>query len=354
MRRGNTNSVQRILVIRAGALGDCLLMWPALTALRAHFPQSRIDVMGYPRRWQWVLGRGLVDAVHTIERPGMHLLFCQGAEVPASLQSFLGAYDVILSYRPDTDGVFETSLRALGARLVLSQPPFPPPPPPKIHVADFALSLVTRLGASPPPVAPRLRLTDDELALAQPFFAAHHIDPSMECIIVVHPGSGSESKRWPIANFAALIEMLETQPRLRTIIVAGYAEAGVAAKLLSLIHTTTPPVADNWPLLPTAALIAQAMVFVGNDSGLTHLAAALGRPTIAIFGPTDPAIWGPRGEHVTTIQMASESTVADGLGPGREASRTALSEVRRVLEAVQRWLAVETPRRSRGGQSGRW
>ena len=81
---------QTILMIRAGALGDCLLMLPALHALRAHFPQARIDVMGYPQRWEWVLGRGLVDTVHTIERPGMHLLFCEGLEVPGHLKILPG------------------------------------------------------------------------------------------------------------------------------------------------------------------------------------------------------------------------------------------------------------------------
>src|SRR5919199_1135917 len=81
------DAVRRILVIRAGALGDCLLMLPALAALRARFPQAHIAVMGYPSRWEWVLNRGLVDAVHAIERPGMHLLFCEAADVPESLKA---------------------------------------------------------------------------------------------------------------------------------------------------------------------------------------------------------------------------------------------------------------------------
>jgi ADP-heptose:LPS heptosyltransferase len=341
-------------MIRAGALGDCLLMLPALNALRVHFPHARIDVMGYPKRWAWVQGRSLVDAVHTIERPGMHMLFCAGREVPEPLKCFLGAYDIILSYRPDPDGVFERSLRALGARLVLSQPPFPPPPPPKIHVADFALHLVTRLGVPPPPTAPRLSLTDDELALARPFFTTHHVDPSMHPIVVVHPGSGSEAKRWPVANFAALIEALETQLWVRTVVVTGYAEEDIVARLLSLIHAAKPLVAENWLLLPTAALIGQAAVFIGHDSGLTHLAAALGRPTVAIFGPTDPEIWGPRGEHVSVVPMVMEQAVDGGRDPGGGAFQTAHSDVRRVLEVVQGWLAMETPRRSPDDRSARW
>jgi len=335
----------RVLVIRAGALGDCLLMLPALTALRAHFAEGRIEVLGYPRRWEWVLGRGLVEAVHPIERPGMHLLFSDGAALPESLKVFLGGYDVILSYRPDPDGVFATNLRALGGPLVLSQPPFPPPPPPKIHVADFALRLVAQLGAPPAPAVPRLRLTADELALTRSFFSAHHVDPATQQIVVVHPGSGSEAKRWAIERFAAVIETLAAQPRVRIVIVAGYAEAGLVAGLLSLIHQAKPLVADNWPLLPTAALLGQATVFIGNDSGLSHLAAALGRPTVAIFGPTDPQIWGPRGAHVSIVRMLRESAVGDGQASG--------SDVRQVVDAAQHWLTTAESRRNPGGHSAR-
>jgi ADP-heptose:LPS heptosyltransferase len=346
--RERMDAVQHMLVIRAGALGDCLLLLPALIALRAHFPQARIDVMGYPKRWEWVLGRGLVDAVYSIERPGMHLLFCQEREVPEPLKSFLGAYDVILSYRPDPDGVFESALRALSPGLVLSQPPFPPPPPPKIHVADFALHLVTRLGVPLPDASARLCLTDDELALAQPFFIAQGVDPSRHPIVVVHPGSGSEAKRWPLENFAALLETLETQPWVRTVVITGYAEEDVVVRLLSLLRHANPLFAENWPLLPTAALIAQATVFIGHDSGLTHLAAALGRPTVAIFGPTDPEIWGPRGQHVTVVQMMKQHAVDDGPEPDQRAFLTTRSDVREVMDTVQRWLALRTPRRSQG------
>ena len=337
---------QTILMIRAGALGDCLLMLPTLHALRAHFPQARIDVMGYPQRWEWVLGRGLVDTVHTIERPGMHLLFCEGFETPEPLKSFLSAYDVVLSYRPDPDGMFERSLGALGARLVLSQPPFPPPPPPKIHAADFALQLVARLGVPVPPTASGLCLTDAELALTQPFFTAYHVDPLKHLIVVVHPGSGSAAKRWPVENFVTLIETLESQPGVRTVIVTGYAETDVLARLRSLIHATTPMVAENWPLLPTAALIAQATVFVGHDSGLTHLAAALRRPTVAIFGPTDPDIWKPRGDYVTVVPMVRVHEGGDEQNPTQKTSQTGYSDFRQVLDAVQHWLSVETARQS--------
>jgi heptosyltransferase-2 len=342
----------RLLVIRAGALGDCLLMLPALVALRTHFPQARIEVMGYPRRWEWLAGRGLVDAVHAIERPGMHLLFCQAAEVPRSLKTFLQAYDVILSYRPDIDGVFTRNLRALSGRLVLSQAPFPPPPPPKIHVADYALNVLAELGVLPPTSVPCLPVTSTDLTLIQPFFSTHRIDRAAERLVVVHPGSGSKAKRWPLENFAALLEALTAEPRVRIVVVVGYAEAGVVDRLLPLLRDAKPVVAADWPLPPTAALIAHAAVFVGHDSGLTHLAAAFGRPTVALFGPTDPEIWGPHGEAVTIVHMRQTPTDTHDQRLDGRSSPWARTDVQQTFAAVQHYLAIET-KQSPGDRSAR-
>jgi ADP-heptose:LPS heptosyltransferase len=339
------------LVIRAGALGDCLLMLPALTGLRIHFPQARIEIMGYPERWEWVLGRGLVDAVHAIERPGMHLLFCEAAEAPQSLKTFLRAYDVVLSYRPDPGGVFARNLRTLSGSLVLSQPPFPPPPPPKIHVSDYTLHLLAKLGIHPAANAPCLPLTAADLTLVQPFFSTHHIDPSADRLVVVHPGSGSETKRWPIGNFATLLDKLAAYPQMRSVLVAGYAEVDVVDRLLPLLKDATPLVAANWPLLPTAALIAHASVFVGHDSGLTHLAAAFGRPTVALFGATDPEIWGPRGKAVTLVHMRKHPTDTHDQSLDGGSCRWAGDDVRQALEAVQHWLTVQRARQSPGDRS---
>jgi len=325
-----TGATQRLLVIRAGALGDCLLMLPTLTALRTAFPQARIDVMGYPGRWAWVRGRGLVNHIHSIEQPGMHRLFCDGVALPEGLAALFGTYDTILSYRPDPEGLFAANLRRLGAGLVLSQSPFPPPPPPRLHAADFALQLTAQLGVSSLPVTPRLPLTAAELALVQPFFTEHRLNLQSDRLVVLHPGSGSAAKRWPLVNVAAVTEALAEQAGVIPIIVTGYAEETTATELRSLLRRAPPLRAENWSLLPTAALIAYAAVFIGNDSGLTHLAAALGRPTVAIFGPTDPEIWGPRGDCVTIVRGKT------GEAGGQE---WGWPDVSSVLQAVQRWLA---------------
>lgn len=351
MHQQSSGERQRILVIRAGALGDCVLMLPTLAALRAHFPRARIDVMGYPMRWVWSQGRGIVDEVHAIERPGMHLMFCEGVELPAPLTAFLGGYDTVLSYRPDPEGTFTANLRKLGVRSVLSQSPFPPPPPPKVHVADHALQLTAALGVLPPAATPRLHASAAERASVQPFFSEHGIDPGRDRLVVLHPGSGGESRRWPIERVAALARLLGAQARVRIVIITGYAEQGIATLLFPLIEAVDPIVAENWPLIPLIGLLAYAAVFVGNDSGLTHLAAAFDRPTVAIFGPSDPEVWGPRGERVAIVQARSVQRA--GSGQARAGSEEPWPDVAHVLHAARTWLEAADLRQSRDDRSGR-
>ena len=330
------DSAQRILVIRAGALGDCVLMLPTLVALRAHLPHARIEVLGYPMRWSWICGRGIVDAVHPIDRPGMHLMFCEGAELPPSLQSFFGGYEVVLSYRPDPEGVFAGNLRRLGIRHVLSQPPFPPPPPPKVHVADFALKLIAEVGVYPPREIPPLPISAAERARMAPFFATHGIDPSCDRLVVLYPGGGSVGKRWPIERFAALARALAVQGGIRVAISVGYAEETLADQLLPLLEPIPPLLLTHWPLRDLIPLMGYAAAVIGNDSGLTHLSAALGRPTVAIFGPTDPEIWGPRGARVSIVQR--EGGQAADESPPTAGQGALFPDVRRVLRAARRWL----------------
>src|SRR5262249_36401858 len=122
------------------------------------------------------------------------------------------------------------------------------------------------------------------------------------------------------------------------VIVTGYADMAIGSRLRALIRTATPLVAENWPLLPTASLIGQAAVFVGHDSGLTHLAASLRRPTVAIFGPTDPHVWSPGGDNVTVVRMRQVPAGGHREGPAWGLHQAADNTLRQVLEAVEYWL----------------
>jgi heptosyltransferase-2 len=144
--------------------------------------------------------------------------------------------------------------------------------------------------------------------------------------IIIHPGSGSPAKNWPAEKFALLATKIRGETGFEPLIIGGEADDGAIKSMRSLLPGFHFLV--NTPLMDVASILSVAGGFVGNDSGITHLAAALGIPVVALFGPTDPAIWAPRGENVAIIKS---------LLPSNES----LAEI--GVEAVFKTLADNTP-----------
>ena len=170
--------------------------------------------------------------------------------------------------------------------------------------------LVVSAPASGPVDVPILSFTDTECGDAADL--THALVPRF---LAVHPGSGSPSKNWPTSRF------LEAAGRLAGpepwLLVAGPAEAGLEAPRGAIL-------AREWPLRVLGAALARAGLFLGNDSGVSHLAAAAGAPTLALFGPTDPALWAPVGPRVTTLRAPGGSLARAGSragGGGRPAAQ---------------------------------
>ncbi len=118
--------------------------------------------------------------------------------------------------------------------------------------------------------------------------------------LAIHPGSGSPTKNWPAATLAALAQRLRGELGLAPVVVAGPADDLALSALLAHLPWA-PVVLHNLPLVELAGLLMGAAGYLGNDSGPTHLAAMLDLPTLALFGPTDPAVWSPRGRRVRIL-----------------------------------------------------
>ena len=122
--------------------------------------------------------------------------------------------------------------------------------------------------------------------------------------VAIHPGSGAAEKCWPISHFAEVIKRLWEQGH-SVLLLSGPADIERMHDLLK--HLSYPPISEmfklltNAPLLDVAHQLQHCRCYLGNDSGITHLAAMLGIPTIAIFGPTDPQVWRPVGPCVKVI-----------------------------------------------------
>lgn len=128
--------------------------------------------------------------------------------------------------------------------------------------------------------------------------------------IILHPGSGSKKKVWPLEKFLDLVHFLQKHFTSRVLIVMGPAEGGEIQKAFEEIQwemgSHAPLLVKGLSLLGLASVIEGCRLFIGNDSGITHMAVALGLPTVAIFGPTDPKVWAPRGKNVVIVRREIE------------------------------------------------
>lgn len=280
-----------LLILRAGALGDILLLRRAVAALARSGHRLTLLAPEGPARALLGPGPTEVSAVIPWERAAVADLAADAPRLNGPLARSLAAFDAALAY---------TRNQALIANLgrfiprVISWDPQPPPGSghASLWFARATAPLAAPLDEAPPVHAP----TPEETREAAPWLA--RLPPGF---LALHPGSGSPRKNWPADRFAAAIRALAPTPPW--LLVEGPADELAAGALRSPNSVS----ARDLPPRLLGAVLAQAGLYLGNDSGVSHLAAAWGGPTLAIFGPTDPAVWGPIGPRVTTLRSPDES-----------------------------------------------
>jgi len=240
----------RRLLIRPGAIGDVILSLPALEFLKADYtevwtPSAVVPLIGF------------ADKVAALSSTGIDLVGVGDLPVPSSFSDRLTNFDEIVSWYGANRPEFREAMAALHPRCLFHMAL--PPQDATVHATDFFAGQV----GAPLELVPLMNVKRSE---------PRHT-------IAIHPFSGSLRKNWPLASFVALAQQL--------------------------------PLPVEWAhdrfesLLDLAEWLTGATLYIGNDSGITHLAAAVAVPTIAIFGPTDPLVWAPRGSHVQVVQMES-------------------------------------------------
>ncbi|MBI5393965.1 MAG: glycosyltransferase family 9 protein [Verrucomicrobia bacterium] len=314
----------RILVIRGGAIGDFILTLPAIGALRERWPQAHIEILGYPRILALADRRHYADTVRSIDAAAMASFFVDGGDLNDALGDYFGSFDLIVSYLYDPDDIFGTNLRRCRVRNLVCGSAKPE----KEHAAVHFTRPLAALGINVADPVPRIFPSADDRAFAEGFMRsrrreeadaatdkANRLLTSAATFIAVHPGSGGQHKVWPADRWADVIRWLRDELKRDVMLVLGEAD-DVARRALEPLKL---PMAENLSLPRLAAVLERCALFAGHDSGVTHLAAAVGTPTLALFGPTSPAVWAPRGPRVWVlaadgpIKLLSLELVRDAL-----------------------------------------
>ncbi|HCG00734.1 MAG TPA: hypothetical protein DEV93_09350 [Chloroflexi bacterium] len=316
--------MQRILVVRNGGLGDTLLTVPAIRALHRCYPDASIEVAGNTEYWS--VARDLVDAIYRADDPAIAEIFATGPRHNFSKR--FENVDLLISWstQPLKDGAEKLPT------LVSANPH----PPPGVHASDWLVSTLTDQAV--------LEASNDdrELCLTLSAEANTQADAVFESLglsrpVLIHPGAGAHWKRWPADRFAELAGRLLHRGH-EVAMLAGPADDGAARMVqgvvpIAVVRETRPPV--------VAAILGRSPAFAGNDSGISHLAAAVGAPGVALFGPTDPASWAPRGRIEVVRSCVKPASYQGQIRVCENADCMSSIGVSEVYLALERVLARE-------------
>ncbi|OGP91209.1 MAG: hypothetical protein A2156_02815 [Deltaproteobacteria bacterium RBG_16_48_10] len=294
--------VRSMLVIHQGALGDFILALPSLEVLRKAFPQSRSVFMGYPRILELIENRLYAEEILSIDQKGMASFFVRGGTLDLHLSRFFKTFDLIAVFGKDGEGNLIGNLNRVCQGKILHINSFPRWDE-RIHLMDHLLREVSRYGFSTLEGVPRLFLNESDHTWGKGYWIGKGVTREERAgAIIVHPGSGSKKKVWPMDRFLDLVKYLHKNLHSKILVVLGPAEGPEVRKVFEVENSGVSILARGLSLIQLASVMEGCRLFIGNDSGVSHLAAALGIPTLAIFGPTDPKVWSPRGRRVVVVR----------------------------------------------------
>lgn len=280
----------KVLVIFPGALGDFICFLPVLEKLAG---RRSVDLLA---RAEYAALLPATVMTRSLECYEITRLFIPGAERDERLRDFFGSYSFIYSWMGSGQPDFVRHLRMLSdGKLGI----FPFRPSLQVHMTDYYLSCLGN--KHPREIFPAIALRFDALAWSHRFWQQNGFERKR--ILVLAPGSGAKEKNWPIEFYRVMADWWERRFGGKVIVVLGPVEEEREERRNSwgralMVH--------GLDLAEVAALLDRCDLYLGNDSGVSHLAAALGVETVVLFGPSDPAQWAPRGKRVTVITQDVE------------------------------------------------
>jgi predicted lipopolysaccharide heptosyltransferase III len=294
--------MRNILVIKLRYIGDVLLATPTLQALKASYPASRLTVivnrgtedilLMNPHVDELVpLDKGSIAAqwrfVSGLRRRGFDAVIDLTDADRSAFLSWMSGAPVRIGFNDEhrLRGWCYTAV-AQGASA--------------IHRIERDLAALAPLGIPASDCIPRLWLSADDETRAADLLSGLGIRPD-RAFVVLQPGARYWFKAWPCERFAELADRLAEQYRFQIVIGGTQQEAGLAQQIVHAAKSRPVSMAGLAGVRTFAAVLKRSALFVGNDSGAMHIATAVGAPVVALFGPSNPAEWGPRGGPTEVI-----------------------------------------------------
>jgi hypothetical protein len=296
--RPRKHMARTIVILHPGALGDVVLAVPAMRRLLARFPQHRSLLISNEPIGRFLLECRMVDAWMPVQGAACTDLFTGSVPASPELRDWLKECDCAVAWINDEGGALATVLGSCGVGEMRIQSPFSPELE-AMHQSDRFLETIGET-VDDGSLNWRIQIPSDLVDRGYVYLERIGI-PSDRPIVLIHPGSGS---RWKCVNpevLALAMQQFQLED-IHPLILEGPADRESVAGLSNLVPTAAVFAVGDLSIV--ACLLARSVLYIGNDSGMTHLAALLTVPTVALFGPTDPERWRPRGSPVTVLRGA--------------------------------------------------
>ena len=304
---------QRAVILQPGALGDCILTLPLAKLMKEALGLGGVDIVGHSEYIGILPGRSCVSSIRSIDSTDLHRLFVEPAKFDLAdrdpLIDTFADYAWIVTFLGEPDGDFEQNLIftancSHSAEIITLS--LKPPQESKQHVAEYYVQQFALQSGLP---SDRLGLAADQILLevtqgdrerGLELLEQAGIDVSKR-LVVIQPGSGGRHKCWHLENFLSVARTLRDRG-IEVLFLLGPAEVERFESMDKARLYVTAKCMAHLPLSQVVDLLSCADVVIGNDSGVTHLAAGMGLRTFALFGPTDPALYKPIGPALTVLQ----------------------------------------------------
>ena len=330
--QGKFKRMKKILIFSFSFIGDAVLSTAVIQPLRKHFPDAHITFLVGPRAFDLLATDPNIDATLVYDNRGEHAGWKGRLRLIKTLR--LGKFDLVVNLR---DSLIARCIGAEHWGLTRRDS--------NRHAVTRYLEVLQRHGVDTTNAHPFLGLTEREQAAAHHFLQETGIE-SERLLIGIHPGGNWEYKLWDGKNYANLASIL-TEKRSATILLfAGPNERELQTRVAEMMDV--PPIlVKTDDLRHLAALISACDVYIGNDTGPMHIAAAVGTPVVSLFGSTNHIRSGPYGNLHTVVQSGI-SLGCNPCHPGKHpggcgaGSCEVIAGIRteRVLDVVERHIFV--------------